>query len=376
MAKSCAAKSPRRSPRSPRAPAGYSPRSASISKAGTPTTAPRRRALSVLSLEFDEAELVAIEQEGAFYADGPGELAGVRPDGREAPALVDSTSPPRAVFKTASDARSARLKTRTSCMKLSNKDAFKHVERLGCPSPPGPNARQLGNVEDLFRRPLSRQSSLSSIAWGPMGESGITPRAVQTPPSVPKALEASVETPPNNPGAYAASELERLCRAPQQSRETLVSRSSNRGVPRAASSTAAFSTTASSAATAAAPFPRRPVWGELAHVPAWDFEVAHAQDQLRGVAQEMRGVAQEMRGFFPIGSLSTERTEGAPPSVSGSRASRTLSDDSASFELAALGASASEDASGSQDTTASSQDPSASLDASLPFLRPMCVDMV
>ena len=295
-------------------PAARAARPSGISKA-SPTAAPRHRKLSVMSLDGSEAELLAIEQEGAINASAAGAFRGARPDGREAPPMmVDLTSPPRA-FKSASQAtsatrRDARLKSRTSCLKLSDKGAFLHVERLGFvegydatverfqgfdatdkpsgmmgrnPSPPtSPRINAILGAcapggGDEKRRPLSRQSSLSSIAWGPMGESS---RAVETPPSAPSAFEAlasAAETPPSNSGNHgvrrsAASDMHSLCRAPQQSRETLMSRSSNR--PRAASSTANTSTggaSASSAATAPnpAPFPRRPVWGELAHVPAW-----------------------------------------------------------------------------------------------------------
>jgi len=369
--------SPRRSPR--KLPTISGARPSAISKARTPRTVPRYRGVSVLSLDGSEAELTAIEQEGTF-ATAAGDFTEVS-NGREVArglAFVALTSPPRAVLTNASEARSARLKSRTTCMKLSNKDAFMHVERLGCHGivpleahgmAPGGGGSFLPaglGLSEEKRRPLSRQSSLSSIVelrggcWGPLGVSG-RPLTVETPPppAPSNPFEASIETPPANPGALSLAAS--LCRAPQQSRTTLASRSSNR--IRAASSTANTSTAASntSAATAAAPFPRRPVWGELAHVPSWDDHAGGAQAQLQGVAQEMRG-------FFPIGS---ECLRGGAPSVTGSRASRALSDDSATSELcAALGPSVSQQASGSQDTTYSgSQDASASQDVTLPLMR-------
>lgn len=243
--------------------------------------------------------------------------------------MVDLTSPPRA-FKSASEGtsatrREARLKSRTSCLKLSDKGAFLHVERMGFAngfdgyeatverfqgfdaavmSPSSPRVKALlgacapgGGEEKL--RPLSRQSSLNGIVWGPLGESlGESSRPLETPPTAPGAFEALgslettvVATPPSHSGR--ASDIQSLCRAPQQSRETVVSRSSNW---RSASSTANASargtsnatSTASSAATAPnpAPFPRRPVWGELAHVPAWGDVLTTspgAQAQLQGV---------------------------------------------------------------------------------------------
>ena len=296
--------------------------------------------------------------------------------------MVDLTSPPRA-FKSASEGtsatrREARLKSRTSCLKLSDKGAFLHVERMGFdgydatverfqgfdaadkpsalmgrnPSPSSPRVKTLlgacapgGGEEKL--RPLSRQSSLNGIVWGPLGESlGESSRPLETPPTAPGAFEALgslettvVATPPSHSGR--ASDIQSLCRAPQQSRERVVSsRSSN--WRSASSCTANASTrgtsnatsTASSAATAPnpAPFPRRPVWGELAHVPAWGDVLATspgAQAQLQGVAQEMRGgfargggastsqgmgMGQAMHtgvhdrgGFFPIGSTDINR---------------------------------------------------------------------
>ena len=393
-----------------------------------------------MSLDGSEAELLAIEQEGAIDATAAGAFHGARPDGRAAPPMmVDLTSPPRA-FKSASEGtsatrREARLKSRTSCLKLSDKGAFLHVERMGFdgydatverfqgfdaadkpsalmgrnPSPSSPRVKTLlgacapgGGEEKL--RPLSRQSSLNGIVWGPLGESS---RPLETPPTAGAleavgSLETVVATPPSHSGR--ASDIQSLCRAPQQSRERVVSsRSSN--WRSASSCTANASTrgtsnatsTASSAATAPnpAPFPRRPVWGELAHVPAWGDVLATspgAQAQLQGVAQEMRGgfargggastsqgmgMGQAMDtgvhdrgGFFPIGSTDINRGSssgsgtgsgtgsgsgsgsgsggggdggsgggggggdggggGSSHSASGSRASRTLSDDSAS----------------------------------------------
>ena len=114
-----APKSPRRSPaRTPKKSPARSPgRSARISKASTPTSALRSRKSASLALAFEEAELVAAEQQSGMEVDA----AGVRPnDGREAPKLVDFKSPPRAVFTNAVEARSARLKSRTSCLNLSD----------------------------------------------------------------------------------------------------------------------------------------------------------------------------------------------------------------------------------------------------------------
>ena len=438
-------------PASPRA------RPSGIEKAATPTTAPRQRKLSLMSLDGSESELLAIEQEGASNATAAGAFRGARP---APPMTLDLTSPPRA-FRSASEGtsatrREARLKSRTSCLKLSDKRAFLHVERLGfdgCdgydatverfqgfdatdkpsammarnPSPTSPRVNALLGEEK--RRSLSRQSSLNSIVWDSPGESSRA--GVETPPCAPGAFEAlgSLDTPPSR-SAAGASDIQSLCRAPKQSRETLVSRTSNR--TRAASSTAnAFSgitrnatSTASSAATA--PFPRRPVWGELAHVPAWGDVATSpgAQAQLQGVAQEMRGgfarggasTSQGMGtgqgmdtgvhdrgGFFPIGSTDIHRGSGSGsgsdggggggggegsrshsggmPSASGSRASRTLSDDSASSfpELCAAMAtgrrghrSVSQDASPSQDASIAAGSISldeGSISQDLPFMR-------
>ena len=230
---------------------------------------------------------MAAEQQSGMEVD-----AGVRPnDGREAPKLVDFKSPPRAVFTNAAEARSARLKSRTSCLNLSDKGAFVHVERLGCHPPPrfqGYEASDPGHVrqpvpmrsatpsptpsvspinEPGLRpglaglvgggadhlRPLSRQSSLNSIAWGSISGRG----------SSLGCGRSAVETPPCAPGAFEASELHGLCRAPlAQNRMTLVSRScSHRPASRAGSTfTALSSVTAVTAVTAAAPsaspFPR------------------------------------------------------------------------------------------------------------------------
>ena len=330
-----APKSPRKSPaRTPKKSPGRSPgRSARISKTGTPssihktgtpTSALRLRKTASLALAFEEAELVAAEQQSAMEVDAAGARSAPN-DGREAPKLVDFRSPPRAVFNNAAEARSARLKaiepspsggssktnaskspaaeartarlkSRTTCLKLSDKGAFVHVERLGChppprfqgyeatdnvfacqpvpmrsatPSPtpsvspagsandpgirpglaapapaPAPAPRAVSGADHL--RPLSRQSSLNSIAWGSIS-----------------AGRSAVETPPSAPGAFEASELQGLCRAPlAQNRMTLVSRScSRRPESRAGSTfTALSSVTAVTAVTAAAPsaspFPR------------------------------------------------------------------------------------------------------------------------
>ena len=273
-------KSPRKSPaRTPKKSPGRSPRSTRIErglhKPGTPTSALRRlrKTSSSLSAAFEEAELVAVEQEGAQVI---GKSSEFRSGGREAPKLVDFKSPPRAVFANASEARDARMKSRTSCLKLSDKDAFVHVERLGChptprfqgyeatdnvvacqpvpiPSPP-PSACEPGVRPGLAApraasgadhlRPLSRQSSLNSIAWGSTS-----------------AGRSAVETPPSAPGAFEASELQGLCRAPlAHNRVTLVSRSCMRTDSRALSSTTAVTAAAPLprpiAVLAAAPFPR------------------------------------------------------------------------------------------------------------------------
>ena len=329
-----APKSPRKSPsctpkKSPSTAAARSPRSARICKGGTPTSALRHRKAASLSLTaaFEEAELVAVEQESAFEA---GEFTGVRPDGREAPKLVDFRSPPRAVFRDAIEARDARLKSRTSCLKLSDKDAFVHVERLSQPPPrfqgyeatdnvvacqpipmrsPSPSPCEQGMRPGLAAvraehlRPLSRQSSLNSIAWGSIG-----------------AGRSAVETPPSAPSAFEASELHGLCRAPlAQNRATAVSRSCMRTESRALSSVTAASVAVSSATavTVTAPFPRRvPVWGEkVAHVPVWgqapqgmggfvpisgnthSFSVAASVTHSDDASPE---VAQVMRSFVPI----------------------------------------------------------------------------
>ena len=321
-----APKSPRKSPaRTPKKSPGRSPgRSARISKAGTPssihktgtpTSALRLRKTASLALAFEEAELVAAEQQSAMEVDAAGARSAPN-DGREAPKLVDFRSPPRAVFNNAAEARSARLKaiepspsggssktnaskspaaeartarlkSRTTCLKLSDKGAFVHVERLGChppprfqgyeatdnvfacqpvpmrsatPSPtpsvspagsandpgirpglaapaPAPAPRAVSGADHL--RPLSRQSSLNSIAWGSIS-----------------AGRSAVETPPSAPGAFEASELQGLCRAPlAQNRMTLVSRSCSRRPDSRAGSTftALSSVTAVTAVTAAAP---------------------------------------------------------------------------------------------------------------------------
>ena len=237
-----------------------------------------------------EAELVAAEQQSGVEVDA----AGVGPnDGREAPKLVDFKSPPRAVFTNAVEARSARLKSRTSCLNLSDKGAFVHVERLGCHPPPrfqGYEASDPGHVRQpvpmrsatpsptpsvnpawsanepslrpglaglVTGRPLSRQSSLSSIAWGSTSGRGS---------SLGCGRSVAVETPPNAPSAFEASELHGLCRAPLvQNRMTLVSRCLSRRpeslLSRAGSTfTSISTTTAATDVTAAAPsacqFPR------------------------------------------------------------------------------------------------------------------------
>ena len=213
---------PKKSTPSKKSPGSVERRSTRISKAGTPTAL--RKAASI-SLAFDEAELVAAEQEGATEI----ETAEARPNnGRESPKVFDFKSPPRAVFTNAADARSARLKSRTSCLHLSDKGAFVHVERLGCHPPPrfqGYEASDPGDVhqpvplrsgtppsptssvsplmnasEPGLRpglaglscgRPLSRQSSLNSIAWGSVSgrasSLGCGRSAVETPPCAPGA---------------------------------------------------------------------------------------------------------------------------------------------------------------------------------------------
>jgi hypothetical protein len=283
-------KSPRKSPaRTPKKSPGRSPgRSARISKAGTPTSALRLRKSASLAQAFEEAELVAAEQQSGMEVD-----AGVRPnDGREAPKLVDFKSPPRAVFTNAAEARSARLKSRTSCLNLSDKGAFVHVERLGCHPPPrfqGYEASDPGHVrqpvpmrsatpsptpsvspinEPGLRpglaglvgggadhlRPLSRQSSLNSIAWGSISGRG----------SSLGCGRSAVETPPCAPGAFEASELHGLCRAPlAQNRMTSPFPRRPIGL------VAPFPRPVAVAAVAtAAPFPRRvPVLGEFSLPP-------------------------------------------------------------------------------------------------------------
>jgi hypothetical protein len=219
-----APKSPKRTPKSTpkKSPQSVERRSTRISKQGTPTTV--RNAVSI-SLAFEEAELVAAEQESATEI----EAAGARPNnGRESPRVVDFKSPPRAVFTNADDARSARLKSRTSCLHLSDKGAFVHVERLGCDPPPRFQGYEASDPGDVHRpvplhsgtprspassvsplmpvnepglrpglaglscgRPLSRQSSMNSIAWGSISGRGSSlgcgRSAVETPPCAPGA---------------------------------------------------------------------------------------------------------------------------------------------------------------------------------------------
>ena len=180
-----------------------------------------------MSFDGSDAELVAIEAQCAADSPAAGASRGAISGRRMVPSkLVDLTLPPRP-SNSASEGSSAtrrdeRHRSRTSCLKLSDKAAFLHVERMGFggydtnverfqdrdaaanpspmparnPSPTGgqadaanPRARAPGGGEEA-RRPLSRQSSLHSIEWGEagLGESG---RAVVTPPCAAGALEAS-----------------------------------------------------------------------------------------------------------------------------------------------------------------------------------------
>ena len=170
-----------------------------------------------------------------------------------------------------------------------------NVERFkaATPRPPLPHAgAQPVASGEAAQRPLSRQSSLNSIEWGETAWAG--GRAVETPPCAPGAFEASgLETPPSRAGrsgCASASDLQALCRAPRQSRQTLVSRSSSqRGGAASAehtSSSNAISTEPSppnhlhraistdDTLPRPSPFPRRPVWGELANMPAWGDVIA------------------------------------------------------------------------------------------------------
>ena len=267
-----------------------------------------------MSFDGSDGELVAIEAQRAGDSPAAGASRGPRSGRRVVPSKLDLTLPPRASNSagegSSATRREERHRSRTSCLKLSDKAAFLHVERMGFggydtnverfqgrdataspspmparnPSPTSgqadaahPRARAPGGGEEA-RLPLSRQSSLNSIEWGEsgLGESG---RAVETPPCAPGAFEASgrLETPPSRAGrsgCASASDLQALCRAPRQSRQTLVSRSSSQrgGAGSAAhtSSSHAISTDGSAdTAPNPSPFPRRPVWGELANMPAW-----------------------------------------------------------------------------------------------------------
>ena len=85
-----------RSPKRQIMPASPGARPSGIVKAATPTTAPRQRKLSVMSLDGSEAELLAIEQEGAIDATAAGAFHGARPDGRAARTARTRTARTRA----------------------------------------------------------------------------------------------------------------------------------------------------------------------------------------------------------------------------------------------------------------------------------------
>ena len=273
-----------------------------------------------MSFDGSDAELVDIEAQRAGDSPAAGASRGPRSGRRVVPSKLDLTLPPRASNSagegSSATRREERHRSRTSCLKLSDKAAFLHVERMGfdgydtnverfqgrdaTASPTPMPARNPSPSGEEARRPLSRQSSLNSIEWGEsgLGESG---RAVETPPCAPGAFEASgrLETPPSRAGrsgCASASDLQALCRAPRQSRQTLVSRSSSQrgGAASAAhtSSSNAISTDGSAdTAPNPSPFPRRPVWGELANMPAWGDVLASSaavQAQLARVRVRVR----------------------------------------------------------------------------------------
>ena len=284
-----------------------------------------------MSFDGSDAELVAIEAQRAGDSPAAGASRGPRSGRGVVPSKLDLTLPPRASNSagegSSATRREERHRSRTSCLNLSDKAAFLHVERMGfggydtnverfqgrdaTASPSPMPARNPSPSGEAAQRPLSRQSSLNSIEWGEsrLGESG---RAVETPPCAPGAFEASgrLETPPSRAGrsgCASASDLQALCRAPRQNRETLVSRSSSqRGGAASAehtSSSNAISTEPSppdhlhraistdDTLPRPSPFPRRPVWGELANMPAWGDVLASSaavQAQLVRVGVRVR----------------------------------------------------------------------------------------
>ena len=180
-----------------------------------------------MSFDGSDGELIAIEAKRAVDSPAAGGSRSARSGRRVVPSKLDLTLTLPRASKSAGEGSSAtsreeRHRSRTSCLKLSDKAAFLHVERMGFggydtnverfqgrdaaaspspmparnPSPTGgqadaanPRARAPGGGEEA-RRPLSRQSSLHSIEWGEagLGESG---RAVVTPPCTAGALEPS-----------------------------------------------------------------------------------------------------------------------------------------------------------------------------------------
>ena len=88
-----------------------------------------------MSFDGSDGELIAIEAQRAVDSPAAGASRGARSGRRVVLSKLDLTLPPMA-FNSAGEGSSAtsqeeRHRSRTSCLKLSDKAAFLHVERMG-----------------------------------------------------------------------------------------------------------------------------------------------------------------------------------------------------------------------------------------------------